>query len=333
MRTIILIPLALVTFALSSCSKEDPDRSGYFTAATVAADLTTDSIMPWVERFTLAHLNDTPVDNSGFPPADLFPSDHLTRDAAVGLFSSALLSMGYQPDTAVLSNDVNTTYNVFAEWPGTTKAGEVVLVAGHIDAFYGGADDNTSAIAALLEAARAVRKHSFARTIRFVAFDLEEFGSIGSTRYLEKGLADDVKAAIVLDLIGYASGEPGSQKNIMGIKFPDVGDYLMVCGNKDSESLTRQITDMSHSCGFTKTLGILAPGDGTYFLSSVFMRSDHGLMWYKGIPAVFFTDGANFRNPNYHLPSDLHSTVDKNFLVNNTRLLTAAIALMAEVQK
>lgn len=333
MRKIIPISIALLTIALSSCTKEDPDRSGFANAATVAADLATDSIMFWVERFSLAHLNDTPVDNTGFPPGDLFPSDHLTRDSAVGLFSSALVSMGYKPDTAVLSNGAEITYNVFAEWPGTAKAGEVILVGGHIDAFYGGADDNTSAIAAILEAARAVRKHSFARTIRFIAFDLEEFGSLGSTRYLEAGLADDVKAAIVLDLLGYGSDEPGSQKNVMGVKLPDVGDFLMVVGNKDSEILTRQITEMSHSCGLAKTQGILAPGDGTYFLSTVFMRSDNGFMWYKGIPAVFFTDGANFRNPNYHLPSDLPSTLNKDFLVNNARLLTATIALMAEVQK
>ncbi len=332
MRIGLLIPLGLLILATASCSKDEPDPSGYAAAAIVANDVAADSIMPWVERFTLAHLNDTPVDNTGFPPGDLFPSDHLTRDAAVGLFSSALLAMGYRPDTAVLGTGSTITYNVFAEWPGTTKADEVVLVAGHIDAFYGGADDNTSAIAAILETARALRKHHFARTIRFIAFDLEEFGSLGSTRYVEAGLADDVKAAIVLDLVGYASDEPGSQKDVMGIRLPDVGDYLMVLGNKDSESITQQITGMSHSTGLAKTLGVLAPGDGTYFLSSVFMRSDHGLMWYKGIPSVFFTDGANFRNPNYHLPSDLPATINKDFLVNNTRLLTAAVALIAEVQ-
>jgi len=319
--------------AVTSCSKDDPDSSGYVTAAAIATDVAADRIMPWVERFSQAHLNDTPVDNTGFPPGDLFPSDHLTRDSAVGLFSAALLAMGYKPDTAVLTDGNTVTYNVFAEWPGTTKAEEVILVAGHIDAFYGGADDNTSAIAAILEAARALRKHSFARTIRFIAFDLEEFGSLGSTRYVEAGLADDVKTAIVLDLVGYASNEPGSQKDVMGIRLPDVGDYLMVLGNKDSESITQQVNGMSHSCGLAKTLGVLAPGDGTYFLSSVFMRSDHGLMWYKGIPAVFFTDGANFRNPHYHLPSDLPSTINKDFLVNNTRLLTAVVALLAEVQK
>jgi hypothetical protein len=333
MNRFITISLALIAISVTSCSKGDPDRTGYNAPALVASDLATDSIMPWVERFSQVHLNDIPIDNTGFPPGHLFPSDHLTRDSAVGLFSSALLSMGYKPDTAVLSDGNTVTYNVFAEWPGTTKAGEVILVAGHIDAFYGGADDNTSAIAAILETARAIRKHQFARTIRFIAFDLEEFGSIGSTRYIEAGMADDVNAAIVLDLVGYASKEPKSQKDVMGIRLPDVGDYLMVLGNKDSEVITQKITDMSHYCGLANTLGVLAPGDGTYFLSSVFMRSDHGLMWYKGIPAVFLTDGANFRNPNYHMPSDLPSTIDKEFLVNNTRLLTAAIALLAEVQK
>ncbi len=321
-----------MALVLTMCTKDGTDRSVYEAPAEIAGDLATDSVMHWVERFTQVHLNDTPIDNTGFPPGELFPSDHLTRDSAVGLFSAVLTSMGYRPDTAVLTDGQTVTYNVFAEWPGTTKAGEVVLVAAHIDAFYGGADDNTSAVAALLETARAVRKHSFARTIRFIAFDLEEFGSLGSTRYVEAGLADDVKMAVVLDLVGYASNAPGSQKDVFGIRLPDVGNYLMVLGNKDSETFTREITDMSTSCGLARTVGILAPGDGTYFLSTMFMRSDHGMMWYTGIPAVFFTDGANFRNANYHLPSDLPSTIDEDFLVNNTRLLAAAVALAAEVR-
>jgi Zn-dependent M28 family amino/carboxypeptidase len=208
----------------------------------------------------------------------------------------------------------------------------VILVGSHIDAFYGGADDNTSAVAAMLEAARIVRNYSFARTIRFVSFDLEELGSVGSTRYVEAGLADDVTAALVMDMIGYRSFEAGSQKNVMGIRLPDVGDYLMVIGNKDSEEMTQQITALSNGYSLSKSLGILAPGDGAYFLSQALMRSDHGLMWYKGIPAVFFTDGANFRNPNYHLSSDIPETLDVEFFEGNTKVLTAAIALLAEVQ-
>lgn len=333
MKKLLIFPAVILTILLSTCTKDDINRSGYEAAVEVAGNVMSDSVMNWVERFSEIHLNDTPIDNRDFPPGDLFPSDHLTRDAAVGLLSQAFQSMGYNPDTAVLGEGTYITYNVFAEWPGKSNPEEVILVGSHIDAFYGGADDNTSAVAAMLEAARAVRKYNFKRTIRFVSFDLEEFGSIGSTRYVNAGLADDVKAAIVMDVIGYSSSEPGSQKDVMGINLPNVGDYLMVVGNKDSEIISRQITDMGNANNIAKSLGVLASGDGTSFLSTVFLRSDHGLMWYKGIPAVFFTDGANFRNPNYHKDSDLPSTINKDFLISNTRLLTAAIALMAEVQQ
>jgi hypothetical protein len=315
-----------------ACNKDQHYRSGFENALLVAGQVNEDNIMPWVEQLSEVHLNDTPIDNSEFPPGELFPSGHLTRDAAVGFLSEAFRSIGYMPDTAVLGEGTYITYNVFAELPGISHPEEVILVGSHIDAFYGGADDNGSAVAAMLEAARTVRGFSFARTIRFISFDLEEFGSIGSTRYVEEGHADDVKTAIVLDVVGYRSYEPGSQQNVMGIRLPDVGDYLMVIGNKDSEEMTQQITDLANSYGLSKSLGVLAPGDGAFFLSQALMRSDHGLMWYKGIPAVFFTDGANFRNPHYHLQSDLPETLDEGFLAGNTKVLTAAIALLAEVQ-
>ncbi|MBP6871223.1 MAG: M20/M25/M40 family metallo-hydrolase [Bacteroidales bacterium] len=330
-----LLNLTIVSFLalLMACGEKEGDRSGFEKAALVAQQVNGENLMNSVAELVDTHLNDTPIDNTECPPGDLFPTDHLTRDAAVGYISEEFRKMGYIPDTAVLGEGAYITYNVFAEWPGTSDAEEVILVGSHLDAFYGGADDNTTAVAAMLEAARIARNFSFSHTIRFIAFDLEELGSMGSTRYVEAGLADDVKTAIVMDLIGYRSFEPGSQKNVMGIRLPDVGDYLMVIGNKDSEIITRQITDMANCYSLSKALGVLAPGDGAYFLSQALMRSDHGLLWYKGIPAVFLTDGANFRNPNYHLASDLPETIDADFLTGNTKVLMAAIALLAEVQQ
>ena len=332
MKKIRIILWAGIILIFNTCQKENIDQSGFEDALTVAAGVEAENLMPLLERLVEVHLGDTPIDNTDFPPHDLFPSDHLTRNAAVGFLADAFRSVGYVPDTLVLGEGNLITYNVFAELPGTTFPHEVILVGCHIDAFYGGADDNGSAVTAMLEAARTVRGFSFARTIRFIAFDLEELGSVGSTRYVEAGYASDVEAAIIMDLVGYRSFEPGSQENVMGITLPDVGDYLMVVGNKDSEEITRQITAMANSASLSKSQGVLAPGDGAYFLSQALMRSDHGLMWYKGIPAVFFTDGANFRNPHYHLESDLPGTIDAEFLAGNTRVLTAAIALLAEVE-
>jgi len=317
---------------LASCSSPTgPDTAGFDIAAQVADDVATGNLMPLIEQLAAVRATDTPVDCTGFEPDDLFPACHLTRDAAVTLVSDAFRSMGYAPDTVILGEGPRATYNVVAEWPGTSKASEVVLVASHLAAFYAGADDNGSAVAAMLETARAVRSHSFARTIRFISFDLEEFGSIGSTRYVEAGLADDVSAAIVMDMIGYASNKPGSQDDVLGVKLPDTGDFLTVIGNNDSAELVQEMVALGNTRNLTKLVGVIAPGDGTYFLSSVFMRSDHGLLWYKGIPAIFLTDTANFRNPHYHKPTDTPDTLDPAFLARNTRALAAAVAHFAEV--
>jgi hypothetical protein len=313
------------------CSEESIDTSGFANTVALADEVDTAAIMPWIYRLAFAHKSDQPVSNDGFPPGELFPSDHLTRDSAVSVVMEAFASIGFEPYIMKLGEGEHAAYNVVADWPGQTKADEVILIGSHLDAFYQGADDNTSAVAASIEAARAVTRHRFARTIRFVVFDLEEFGAVGSTRFVEAGMADDVKFAIVLDLVGYASNAPGSQKDVMGINVPDKGDFLFVIGNRDSEKQVREITLLGNSMGLAKATGLIAPGDGTYLLSSVFMRSDHGLMWYRGIPAVFFTDGANTRNPHYHTAGDTPETLDPVFLGNNTRLLTAAIAHLAIV--
>ncbi len=317
---------------LFSCTKEAPIIENKESILSFSGSIEKSGVYQWVEQLYDIHINDTPLSNEGYPPGELFPSGHLTRSAVVGAVAGALSDMGYKADTIQLGNEPHIAYNVVAEQKGALFPEEVVLVACHLDAFYGGADDNTSAVAAMLEIARAARSFSFARTIRFAAFDLEELGSVGSTRYIEAGYASDVSCAIVMDLIGYSSAEPDSQKDIFGVTTPDTGDFIFVVGNRNSSDAIQSIISLDHTASISKSVGVIAPGDGTYFMSSVFMRSDHGLMWYKGIPAIFFTDGANYRNPNYHKISDKPETLNKDFLGNNTKLVAAAVALLAEIQ-
>lgn len=324
--------ITILLLCCFSCQKDIPITENTEAALKVAYSIEDEKVFPWIEELSALHLNDIPVNNSGFPSDELFPSDHLTRSAAVGFIANAFEDMNYNADTVVLGSEPQVAYNVVAEHKGILFPSEVVLVACHLDAFYGGADDNTSAIAAMLEVARSIKKFSFARTIRFAAFDLEEFGSIGSTRYIEAGYANDVVSAVVMDLLAYSSEQTGSQKSVFGVKVPDKGNYLLVIGNQRSAGITQKVVNLSYTSGVAKTYGIIAPGNSNYFLSEVFTRSDHGLMWYKGIPAIFFTDGANTRNPNYHLPTDLPETLNEDFLVANTKLIAASVAILAEVQ-
>jgi len=323
--------LYLTTVGLS-CQKDAPTLENKAAVLNFSEAIAAEKVFPWVEQLATVHLNDTPIDNEGFPPANLFPSDHLTHTAAVGFVANAFAEMGYAPDTVMLGDEPQVAYNVIAEHKGVLYPDEVVLVASHLDAFYGGADDNGSAVAAMLEIARAAKQYKFARTIRFISFDLEELGSVGSTRYIEAGYAGDVIAAVVMDMIGYASGEAGSQDGAFGVKLPDTGDFLFVIGNEQTAGLTQQVVNLANTSDLGKTVGVITPGNGNFFLSSIFMRSDHGLLWYENTPAVFFTDGANTRNPHYHEPSDLPETLEEQFLVRNTRIIAATIAVLAAIQ-
>lgn len=332
MRTIYQLCLIIMVVFFIGCSQTAPDQTGFDSAAQVANDVVLENLMPWVEKLSSGRETDTPVDNTGFDENDMFPSSHLTRDSAVVMVFSAFSEMGYEPYILELTKGNLTAINVFAEIRGTVKPDEFILVGAHLDAFYAGADDNGSAVAALLEAARVLKNYQFERSIRFAAFDLEEFGSVGSTRYVEAGYANDVKSAIIMDMIGYCSHDEGSQEDVFGIRLPDVGDFLFIAGNNDSKEMVQRMVSLNHQHNLTKSLGGIAAGDGTSFLGSMFMRSDHGLLWYKNIPAVLMTDTANFRNKNYHKTTDTPETLDPIFLYRNTKALTAAIALFAGVQ-
>jgi Zn-dependent M28 family amino/carboxypeptidase len=58
------------------------------------------------------------------------------------------------------------------------------------------------------------------------------------------------------------------------------------------------------------------------------LRSDHAPFWDKGVPAVFVSDTANFRNPNYHQPGDTVDTIDLAFFKGSAQHVVNAIAAL-----
>ena len=97
-----------------------------------------------------------------------------------------------------------TSWNVVGELTGAPLADEVIVVGGHLDShdLCAGATDNASGISLILEAARVLSKFSgeLARTIRFVAFGVEELGLIGSDAYAQAHAAEMDKIQFMLNL-------------------------------------------------------------------------------------------------------------------------------------
>lgn len=102
--------------------------------------------------------------------------------------------------------------NLVAERQGSDPSLGTVLLGAHYDTVEvaPGADDNATAVAALLEAARLLRQPT-PRTLQLVFFDLEERGLLGSKPFVEQIQPDSLKAAVILDMIGYCCDQPGCQ--------------------------------------------------------------------------------------------------------------------------
>ena len=167
--------------------------------------------------------------------------------------------------------------------------------------------------------------------MRIIAFDREEEGLIGSDRYARAHVGETIAGIINMDCVGYASRAPGSQSAPPGLALRSVGDFLAIIASDASAELLSSVTKLSTELPHPpNVLGLVAPGNGHNAAGAAFLRSDHAAFWQQGIPALFLTDTANYRNHNYHRASDLPETLDYDFLSRNAALVVAATVALAE---
>ncbi len=83
-----------------------------------------------------------------------------------------------------------TAYNVVGELPGSDKAGEIVMMGGHLDSWHAatGATDNAIGASMMMEAARVIHALGLKprRTIRVALWAGEEQGLLGSQAYVKQ---------------------------------------------------------------------------------------------------------------------------------------------------
>jgi hypothetical protein len=214
----------------------------------------------------------------------------------------------------------------------------LALVGAHYDSVGGcpGADDNASAVAAMLGCAKACTGRGV--PVGFVSFNREEDGLLGSqdfVEWIEPAGKLQVRQAHILEMVGFASDAPGTQ-NIPGglpVKIPDIGNFLGLLANKDSHRLLDDVLACASTylpelavIGLRVTLGL-----ERHF--PVLLRSDHAPFWAKRIPATMWTDTSEFRNPYYHQPGDKPNTLNYPFLRAVTQLLVASVLEEHETDK
>jgi Zn-dependent M28 family amino/carboxypeptidase len=211
---------------------------------------------------------------------------------------------------------------------GSQKELPPILIGAHYDAVPGtqGADDNATGMAVLLELARMFAAEPTKHPLRLVAFDMEEYGLLGSTEYAAKLKQEQqpLRLMISLEMLGYCDPTPGSQNYPSPLErfYPNRGDFIALIGNwrtiRDLISISRSIRKVG-----VPSQWLPVPNRGKIVPQT--RRSDHAPFWDAGYPAMMVTDTANMRNPNYHKPSDTIATLDLDFLTGVCQGLESGI--------
>ena len=204
-----------------------------------------------------------------------------------------------------------------------------ILIGAHYDAVPGtpGADDNATGVAVLLELAATFAAHPLKYPVRLVAFDMEEYGLLGSTAYASKLKAQGQKLKLMLSLemLGYCDFTANSQTYPELIKplYRDRGDFIALVGNL---AAIWQLFRLSHRMGKQGTICQVLPDPSSGKWIPMTGFSDHRPFWEQGYPAIMVTDTAMLRNPHYHQPSDTIDTLNLDFLARVCQSLIKALS-------
>jgi hypothetical protein len=237
-------------------------------------------------------------DNRGFGP-----EHDLARDNIVMFMESYGLDVVLEP----FEYDGETYYNVVGTKLGTTYPDQEYIVGAHIDSVNNpGADDNGSGTALVLEAARILTQYDSAYTIRFIGFDREEQGLVGSFAYVDAHLGDDILGMISTDMVAYNTG--ANSANIFG----DAG----------SITLRNAVGDAVAEYGDGLNYDLRGPSGG----------SDHRPFELAGFQACLFIE--DWGNPYYHDPEDnvdMPDYIDYAYATRMTRSIVGLFVDLAEV--
>jgi Zn-dependent M28 family amino/carboxypeptidase len=208
------------------------------------------------------------------------------------------------------------------------KGESPILIGAHYDAVPGtpGADDNATGVAVLLELARAFAAQPGKYPVRLAAFDMEEYGLLGSTQYAEdlKQQRQSLRLMLSLEMLGYCDSTPGSQRYPAPLErfYPNTGNFIALVGNLTT------IGDLIRLRGTIRKSGTpceLLPVPNRGLIVPQTRLSDHAPFWDRGYPAMMVTDTAFMRNPHYHQASDRIDTLDLDFLTGVCRGLEVGI--------
>ena len=235
------------------------------------------------------------------------PAVSAAGDYIYGVFQSMGLEVRKQPWSSGYYSGNNIEGTLYGE---DETSDEIYIVCAHYDSVPGspGADDNGAGTAAVLAAAGVMSQFKWNYTVRFVTFDGEEQGLLGSHYYAQEASfnGDNIVAVLNADMIGYAETSDDASK-------------VKLYTNSGSNWLVSYTADVSSAYNNLIGLSIINSGSTS--------GSDHYSFWQFGYSAVFYHE---FKfNIYYHSPNDISAHMNMGYDMRVSRLIMATLGELA----
>jgi hypothetical protein len=246
-----------------------------------------------------------------------------------------LEAMGHVVEKQPYDVTTRPAMNLEVVLPGTRPEWPELVVGAHYDTAMGGtpgADDNASAVAALLEIARTIAGLNLRRTLRLVFYDCEEMphfglGEMGSQYHAAvcRRAGRRLMGMICLESIGYFR-PPCPHARHWGVSLlrPLRGRHIVAVSDFRSACFLARVQLGLLRGGWWRTVALPLPKR-----IDVIHLSDHRGYWEQGYRALMLTDTAVLRNPNYHQLSDIVDTLDYDLMAKLTRALSSTVRRLA----
>jgi hypothetical protein len=182
--------------------------------------------------------------------------------------------------------------NVVAQKTGTVFPERVFMITSHFDDVpvtppAPGADDNASGTVAVMLAASILNQYEFGCTLRFVNFNAEEYGMIGSKDYTQQThcAGEDIRGVLNLDMIAWNTTDSAPEMDLHALPSIPGSSEMAVIFQEVVSAYDLQISPTA--------------------ADPITTRSDHSSFWRLGYPAILITEDMDDFNPNYHSADDL----------------------------
>lgn len=237
--------------------------------------------------------------------------------------------------------------NVIGTRLGSAPELPAIVVGAHYDHIEGcaGADDNGSGTAALLELARVLgpAEHAWKRSLVMACWDEEELGLLGSKAWADAQIAAGKRFGLYVnfDAMGYADATPRSQslppgvdvlfaKQLAELEARDYrADFIALLADQAAAPIAERALAHARRIELPAIMLAIPSAMKNEPALADIRRSDHASFWAHDVPAVFFSDTAEFRTNTYHCRGrpDTADTVDVAFAA---KVVRASAGMLAE---